>query len=63
MDASQVTERTHFANDLNADSLDALSLIECMNQRFNTEVSPERVQQVETVQDMIDLMNAALSSR
>jgi len=56
IDESLVTEQAHLADDLGADSLDALHLLTAINESFNTTINPDLIDQVNTVADLINLI-------
>jgi acyl carrier protein len=49
VDESQITDETHFVNDLQADSLDMAELVIDMEEEFDVQISDEEAQQIETV--------------
>lgn len=54
VDASKVTINANFANDLGADSLDAVELIMAIEEEFDIEVSDEAAEKIETVEQAVD---------
>ncbi|MEG4074640.1 acyl carrier protein [Microcoleus sp. Pol14C2] len=54
VDASQVTINANFANDLGADSLDAVELIMAIEEEFDIEIPDEVAEQISTVQQAVD---------
>ncbi len=61
VEESQVTPEASFANDLGADSLDTVELIMEFEKEFNLEIQDEEVEQIETVGDVIKLLQQKLS--
>ena len=55
---SDVSEEKSLSKDLGADSMDAVDLLMAMNETFNTKLPSEELDQVETVQQLIDLVKA-----
>lgn len=49
VDESQITDETHFVNDLQADSLDMAELVIDMEEEFGVQISDEEAQKIETV--------------
>ena len=47
--AEQITEETHFINDLQSDSLDMAELVIDLEEEFNITISDEDAQKIETV--------------
>ena len=45
----QITDETHFVNDLQADSLDMAELVIDLEEAFGVQISDEDAQQIETV--------------
>ncbi|MEG4108086.1 acyl carrier protein [Microcoleus sp. S13_C5] len=54
VDASEVTINANFANDLGADSLDAVELIMAIEEEFDIEIPDEVAEQISTVQQAVD---------
>ncbi len=53
VDESQITDETHFINDLQADSLDMAELVIDLEEEFGIEISDEQAQEIETVGEAI----------
>ncbi|MFP4028215.1 MAG: acyl carrier protein [Candidatus Brocadiia bacterium] len=49
VEESQITDGTHFVNDLQADSLDMAELVIDMEEEFDVQISDEEAQDIETV--------------
>ena len=49
VDEEQVTEETHFVNDLQSDSLDMAELVIDLEDEFGMDISDEEAQKIETV--------------
>jgi len=49
VDAEQITEETHFVNDLQSDSLDMAELVIDLEEEFDINISDEEAQKIETV--------------
>ena len=48
VDAEQITDDTHFVNDLQSDSLDMAELVIDLEEEFDLSISDEDAQQIET---------------
>lgn len=57
--AEKVTLESRLAEDLGADSIDAVELIMNIEDEFNIQVSDEQAQSVKTVGDLVKYINAA----
>jgi acyl carrier protein len=57
VEASKVTPQAHFANDLNADSLDTVELVMALEEEFDIEIPDEAAEQITTVQEAVDYIN------
>lgn len=55
-DIEDITPETHLADDLGADSLDAIELIMSIEDEFDVEIEDDDLQSVQTVQDIIDIL-------
>jgi len=53
VDEDQITEETHFVNDLQSDSLDMAELVIDMEERFDVSISDEDAQKIQTVGEAI----------
>lgn len=49
VEESQITEDTHFVNDLQSDSLDMAELVIDLEEEFGISISDEDAQQIQTV--------------
>lgn len=56
IDAADVQAESNFKNDLNADSLDLFEMIMAMEEEFGVEIPSEDLEQIATVQDVIDYL-------
>ncbi|HHU56613.1 MAG TPA: acyl carrier protein [Acholeplasmataceae bacterium] len=54
VDADQVTPEARLAEDLGADSLDAVELIMAIEEEFGIEVSDESAQKINQVKDIVE---------
>jgi acyl carrier protein len=54
VDASKVTINANFANDLGADSLDAVELIMAIEEEFDIEIPDEVAEAITTVEQTVD---------
>jgi len=53
-----VTSESSFVEDLGADSLDTVELVMALEEEFNCEIPDEEAEQITTVQQAIDYINA-----
>ena len=53
-----VTENTHFANDLGADSLDVVELVMALEETFDVRVNDDDVTGIRTVGDVVNALQA-----
>jgi acyl carrier protein len=49
VDEDQITDDTHFVNDLQSDSMDMAELVIDLEEAFDISISDEEAQQIETV--------------
>ena len=54
----QVTNNASFVDDLGADSLDTVELVMALEEEFETEIPDEDAEEITTVQQAIDYVNA-----
>jgi acyl carrier protein len=54
VDASQVTDKAKFVDDLGADSLDTVELVMALEEEFSLEIPDEDAEKITSVQDAID---------
>ncbi len=60
VDPGEITESAHFADDLEADSLDLVELIMAIEEEFDISIPEEELEGVETVGEAIDLVAVRL---
>ncbi len=58
VDLEEVVPEASFVDDLGADSLDLVELIMSMEEEFDTDISDEDAEQITTVKDAINYINA-----
>ncbi|MEJ2477158.1 MAG: acyl carrier protein [Desulfobacterales bacterium] len=58
VDMSEVVPEASFVDDLGADSLDLVELIMSMEEEFDTDISDEDAEKIQTVQDAINFVKA-----
>ncbi len=56
VDREQCVPAASFINDLGADSLDLMELIMKMEEKFNVSISDEELQNIRTIQNVIDFL-------
>ncbi len=54
VDEDQITDETHFVNDLQSDSLDMAELVIDLEEAFDISISDEEAQSIETVGQAIE---------
>jgi acyl carrier protein len=54
VEASQVTDKAKFVDDLGADSLDTVELVMALEEEFSLEIPDEDAEKITSVQDAID---------
>lgn len=59
----QVTRETSIANDLGADSLDIAELMIAFEEEFDIDINEEQAQNIESVGQVIDHIQAALDAK
>ncbi len=58
VEEEQVKLETSFTDDLEADSLDIVELIMALEEEFDMEISDEEAEKMNTVQDVVDYIEA-----
>jgi acyl carrier protein len=58
VDLAEVVPEASFVDDLGADSLDLVELIMSMEEEFDTDISDEDAEKIQTVQDAINYVKA-----
>lgn len=58
VDEEKVTPQSNFKEDLNADSLDLFELIMSLEDEYSIEIPAEDLEQLLTVQDVLDYLHA-----
>lgn len=58
VDAAEVIETSSFKDDLGADSLDLFELVMALEDEFGIEIPTEDLEQIATVGDVINYINA-----
>jgi acyl carrier protein len=56
----EIKEKASFLGDLGADSLDIVEMIMTLEEEFDTEISDEEAEKIQTVQQAIDYIVARL---
>ncbi len=57
VEASQVTEKAKFVDDLGADSLDTIELVMALEEEFNIEIPDEDAEKIVSVGDAINYIS------
>lgn len=58
VDATQVTERAKFVDDLGADSLDTVELVMALEEEFSLEIPDEDAEKITSVGDAVEYIKA-----
>ena len=58
IDANQIQDDTSFTKELGLDSLDTMDLLMALNEAFNIRVSPEQIQPVDTLDELVALIQS-----
>jgi acyl carrier protein len=58
----EINEKASFLGDLGADSLDIVEMIMTLEEEFDTEISDEEAEKIQTVQHAIDYVVARLQN-
>ena len=62
VDESKISREARFREDLEADSLDLVELIMAFEEKFGGEISDEDAQQITTVGEAVDFIDAGLKA-
>ena len=57
----EIKDQASFLGDLGADSLDIVELVMTLEEEFDTEISDEEAEKIQTVQEAIDYIVSRLS--
>lgn len=58
VEEDKVTENASFIDDLGADSLDTVELVMAFEEEFGVEIPDDAAENIQTVKDAIDFINA-----
>ena len=58
IDESSLTENTSFTEDLNADSLDLVSLVMALEDEYNMEIEEEEMFKIKTIGDVVNYIKS-----
>lgn len=61
LEARQIVPEAHFADDLGADSLDLVELVEAMEEEFDIRIDDEELAEVLTVGEAVHLIEAKVA--
>lgn len=61
VDPDEITMDTTFTDDLGADSLDVFQIIMGIEEAFDIEISPEKAENITTVEEAVELIKAAIN--
>ncbi len=60
LNENEVKAEASFLNDLGADSLDIVEMVMTLEEEFDTEISDEEAEKIQTVQEAIDYILAKI---
>ena len=60
VEEDSIKPEAHFVNDLGADSLDTVELVMALEEEFKTEIPDEEAENINTVNQAIEYINAHL---
>lgn len=60
---NEITEESHFFDDLHLDSIDAIDLISHLQVMIGERLNPEDFKQIRTVSDVIDVAEKLIQSK
>lgn len=60
VDADEITMETTFVDDLGADSLDVFQILMGIEEEFDIEISHEKAEKINTVEDAVNSIKTAL---
>jgi acyl carrier protein len=58
----EIKEQASFLGDLGADSLDIVEMVMTLEEEFDTEISDEEAEKIQTVQQAIDYITARIEA-
>ena len=56
-DKEKITPKTHFVNDLGADSLDTVELVMELEDEFDTKIPDEEAEKIQTIGEAVDYID------
>lgn len=62
VDKTAISEESHIKNDLGADSLDQVTLLMALEEKFNEEISDEEAEKMLTVGDTVSFIEKKLAT-
>ncbi|NIS62717.1 MAG: acyl carrier protein [Proteobacteria bacterium] len=62
VDEKEVTSEAKFIDDLGADSLDLVELVMALEEEYNTEITDEDAEKIQTVGDAIEYIKSHMGS-
>ncbi len=57
-EVDSISEKSHFVDDLGADSLDVVEMVMAFEEAFDLEIPDEDAEKIQTVQDVINYIKA-----
>ena len=61
VDPDEITMDSTFTDDLGADSLDVFQIIMGLEEEFDIEIAPESAENINTVEEAVELIKAAIN--
>ncbi|MCI8993452.1 MAG: acyl carrier protein [Eubacterium sp.] len=58
MEDAEITMETSFKDDLNADSLDLVELVMGLEEKYNTEIEQDDLENIATVGDLVEYLKS-----
>lgn len=62
VDPKEITMETTFMEDLGADSLDIFQIVMGIEEEFDIEIPPEKVEHIATVEEAVQLIKSSIHS-
>lgn len=62
VDPKEITMETTFMEDLGADSLDIFQIVMGIEEEFDIEIPPEKVEHITTVEEAVQLIKSSIHS-
>ena len=63
VEEAKITLKSHFVDDLDADSLDIVELVMALEEEFEISIPDDEAEKISTVQSAVDYIRATTSSK